>query len=160
MKFFNKLDKGIDFIGCISFACILVFTSSNVVFAWFFDMRYPQIDELVNTFFVWVTYVGAGLLYKNDEHISVDFVVRMLPAKLQHVCDILVDVFSLCISAVMTKLAWQLAAKSFNKTTPVLHIPFTIIDFALVIGFFTLAAYIIVKLIAHIKQLKEGQKNG
>lgn len=159
MKFFNKLDKGIDFIGCISFACILVFTSSNIAFAWFFDMRYPQIDELVNTFFVWVTYVGAGLLYKNDEHISVDFIVRMLPAKLQRVCDIFVDIFSLFISVIMTKLAWQLAAKSFNKTTPVMHIPFTVIDFALVIGFFTLAAYIIAKLVMHIKQLKEGQKN-
>ena len=159
MKLFSKLDKGIDFIGCVSFASIFVFTSSNIVFEWFFDMRYPQVDEIVNTFFVWVTYVGAGLLYKNGEHISVDFIVKMMPEKIQRCCDIFVDVFSLFISVVMTNLAWKLAAKSFNKTTPVLRIPFTYIDFALVVGFFTLAAYIVAKLIEHVKQLKGGEAN-
>lgn len=88
-----------------------------------------------------------------------DFIVKMMPEKIQRCCDIFVDVFSLFISVVMTNLAWKLAAKSFNKTTPVLRIPFTYIDFALVVGFFTLAAYIVAKLIEHVKQLKGGEAN-
>lgn len=159
MRFFQKVDQCVDFIGCISFACILVLICINIAVAWIFDMRYPQIDELVNAFFVWTTYVGAGLLYKNGEHISIDFIVKMLPVKVQSICNIIVDVVSFLITVVMTILSWQLVVKSVNKTTPVMHISFSLIDFALVIGFLTLAAYIIMKLITHIKQLKEGRDN-
>lgn len=159
MNFLRKIEKSIDFIGCISLVLIVLLTSSNIITSWFFDMRYPAIDDMVNTFFVWVTYISTGVLYKNGEQVTVDFVVDSMPPKARKLCEVFVDVFTMFISCVMTKLAWELSIKSMNKTTPSLEIPYSIIDFALVVGFATMVVYIAAKLFFSIKELMGGKEN-
>ena len=99
-----------------------------------------------------------GVLYKNGEQMHVDFLVNLLPEKLRKVNDVFVDLFTLGISCIMFYQSWLLAAKSMNKTTAVMRIPYTLIDFALVIGFFTLALYIVVRLIWMVRN--GGKENG
>ena len=48
--------------------------------------------------------------------------------------------------------------KSGNKTTAVMHISYILIDFALVIGCFTMMLYIVVKLINEVRN--GGRENG
>lgn len=159
MNFLRKIEKGIDFIGSASLVLIVLLTSGNIVTNWLFDMRYPEVDDMVNTLFVWVTYISTGVLYKNGKQVTVDFVVDAMPPMAQKICNIFVDAFTLVISCVMTKLAWTLSLKSVNKTTPSMGIPYSIIDFALVVGFATMVVYIAVKLFVNIKELAGGKEN-
>lgn len=151
-KVMKKLDLCIEIIGCVSFAAMIIFTMGNVFSDWFVGKRFAQLDEIVQSFFVWVTYVGMGMLYKNGEQMHVDFLVNMLPEKLRRMDEIFVDLFTLVISCFMFYFSWVLAMKSGNKTTAVMHISYQIIDFALVIGFFTMILYIIVKMINEVKE--------
>ena len=157
-KILKKLDICIEVIGCVAFALMIVFTMGNVLSDWTIGKRFAQLDEIVQSFFVWVTYVGMGVLYKNGEQMHVDFLVNLLPEKLRKVNDVFVDLFTLGISCIMFYQSWLLAAKSMNKTTAVMRIPYTLIDFALVIGFFTLSLYIVVRLIWMVRN--GGKENG
>lgn len=157
-KIMKKLDFCIEIIGCLSFAAMIIFTMGNVFSDWFAGKRFAELDEIVQTFFVWVTYVGMGVLYKNGEQMHVDFLVNLLPEKWKKVNEVFVDLFTLGISCIMFYLSWVLAAKSMNKTTAVLRIPYTIIDFALVIGFCTMVLYIIVKIVNDVRN--GGGRNG
>lgn len=157
-KILRKLDICIEVIGCVSFAMMIIFTMGNVFSDWFVGKRFPHLDEIVQTFFVWVTYVGMGVLYKNGEQIQVDFLVNLFPPKLKKITEVFVDLFTLMISCIMFYLSWVLAAKSINKTTAVAHISYTIIDAALVVGFLAMILYIIAKLIEEIRN--GGRENG
>jgi len=149
-KLLKKLDLFIEIIGCICFAGIVIFLMANVFCDFVFGRRMAEIDEIVQSFFVWVTYVGAGLLYKNGEQMQIDFLADMLPPKLKKINDVFVDLFTLGIACVMSYYAWVLSARSMVKMTPIARIPYAIIDFALVVGFFTMVFYIIVKLFCRI----------
>lgn len=157
-KIMKKLDFCIEVLGCVSMVVMVVFTMANVFSDWFIGKRFAQLDEIVQSFFVWVTYVGMGLLYKNGEQMEVDFLVNLFPSKFQKINKFFVDLFTLVISVIMFYLSWTLAMKSGNKTTAVMHISYKIIDFSLVIGFFTTVLYIIVKMINDIKN--GGRENG
>lgn len=157
-KIMKKLDICIEIIGCVCFAMMIIFTMSNVFSDWFVGKRFAQLDEIVQAFFVWVTYVGMGMLYKNGEQMHVDFLVNLFPPKLKRINEIFVDLFTLVISCAMFYYAWTLAMKSGNKTTAVMHISYMLIDFALVIGFFTMILYIVVKLINEVRN--GGKENG
>lgn len=138
-----SLERIIDFVGCVTFALLLVLTLSNIFCDWLFGRRYGQIEEIVSALFVWVVYVGTGVLYKNKEHISVNLFVKLLPEKAQAAMDVVVDVLSLAISGVITYYALILALKSVRKFTSVMKIPYIYIDFAVVVGFGTLVLYVI-----------------
>ena len=150
-KVLKKLDSLIEIIGCVCFAGIIIVLTVNVFSDFIFGKRIPEADEIVQSFFVWVTYVGAGLLYKNGEQMKIDFIADMFPPVLRKINDIFVDIFTLVISGIMTYYAWILTAKSMIKKTPIAKIPYTFIDVALVIGFATMVLYIVVKLFCQLR---------
>ena len=62
MNFLKKAEKVIDIIGSIALVLIVILTSTNIFTNWISHMRYPALDDLVNTFFVYVTYISTGIL--------------------------------------------------------------------------------------------------
>lgn len=159
MSILRKVEKLIDILGGISLALIVVLTSSNIITNWVAHMRYPEIDDLVNTLFVCVTYLGTGVLYKNGDQISVDFLVDSMPPRVQKAVNLFVDVVCLLISSIMAKLAWDLCMKSQHLSTPSLKIPYFIVDIPLVVGFATMAVYIVAKLVYQVMKRTGGQNN-
>ena len=150
LKVMKKMDLVIEIIGCVCFAGMIICLMANVFCDYVFGRRFAEIDEVLKSFFVWVTYVGAGMLYKNGEQMQIDFLADKLPEKLRKTNDLFVDLFTLLISGVVCYYSWTLSIRSMVKTTAVAHIPYAIIDFALVVGFFTMFVYIIMKLICKI----------
>lgn len=133
----------IDGVGCVAFAALLLMTLFNIASDWIYGRRYGQVEEIVSALFVWVVYVGAGLIYKRREHMSIDLFYNLLPKRAQAVMTVVIDALSLLISGVIAYYALLLTIKSTNKFTSVTKIPYVYIDLAVVIGFATLIYYIV-----------------
>lgn len=147
----KKIDFCAELIGGIAFVLLILLTMANMISDWTVGKRFAEFDELVQSFFVWTTYIAMGVLYKNGEQIEVNFFVNMLSEKIRKIILIFVDVFSLLICSIMFYLSYDLAVRSITKTTAVLKLPYVFIDMALVIGFFLTDLNIVIRLASIVK---------
>lgn len=82
--------------------------------------------ELSVYLFVWMTFVGASLALKKNEHFAIELVVEKLPRRYARIAvrssQVLVVVFSLLLVWYGGVQAWN----GWNTVTPVLEIPRTV----------------------------------
>ena len=79
--------------------------------------------ELSTYLFIWMTFVGASLALKKNEHFAIEFVVEKLPGRaagvVTRISQLLVVVFSLLLIGYGGVQVWN----GWNTVTPVLEIP-------------------------------------
>ena len=151
-----SVDRLIDLIGSVMLGLMLVLSLFNVLSSWITKNRYGEVEELVLICFVWVVYIGMGLLYKTKEHISVSFLVQMLPPKGQKIISAVNDVIVFASSCIITCYAVKLTVKSVTKYPSVLKVPYCYIDAAVAAGFLTLIVYLLQKLLRYVRSRVKG----
>ena len=139
--------KAVDIMGGVMFAIMVIFTGINVFTMWFIGKRYSQLEEIVLAAYVWVAYLSLGHHYRDNQCVSVDFLVQRLPEKGQKIVEVIKDICSFIIGLVILILAWKLMMKSVNKYTAVLKIQYCWIDLGVVVGFISLVVNILGKYI-------------
>ena len=151
------MDKLVDAVGGSMFFIMVLLTGFNVVSFWVPGRRYGQLEELVVSCLVWVSYISLGQHYRDKECIRADFLLTALPPKGQRIVEFLTDLASLVIGGVILYFGLMLMLRSTNKHTGVLKICYFWIDLGLVLGFVSLVFNIVWKYLPHKKeQEKEG----
>ena len=107
----------------------------NIVSMWTVGRRSPHLDELSLFSLVWIIYIGIGLLYKRKEHVTMDFVVNLLPGVWRAISRIVNDLVIIAISAITCWFAWKLSIKSFDKLLMITKIPYFYCDIVVFIGY-------------------------
>jgi TRAP-type C4-dicarboxylate transport system permease small subunit len=91
--------------------------------------------ELATLAFAWVVFVGASVCFKRGGHVSIDMLVNFLPrvlrARLQAAIDVVVLVF--CVSVAV--LATRFSIQSWDHPTSVLRVPVSVNYLAVAVGF-------------------------
>ncbi len=131
----SKLDRAVNAIGGAVLALLILSTTLNIIGYWITGRRSGQVDDLVLSLFVWVVYIGVGSLYAGNGHISVSFLVELLPKGLQKAVRLFDDLVMLVASCAFAYYALKLSLRGLTLLTPVLKLPFFYIDISLVLGF-------------------------
>ena len=141
------MDKLMDVIGGSMFFLMVALTGFNVISFWTTGRRYGQLEELVVSCLVWVSYISLGQHYRDKECIRADFLLTAMPPKRQRIVECLTDLATMVIAAVILFFGIQLMLRSTNKYTGVLKLCYFWIDLGLVMGFISLVYSIIWKYI-------------
>ena len=141
------MDKLMDVIGGSMFFLMVALTGFNVISFWTTGRRYGQLEELVVSCLVWVSYISLGQHYRDKECIRADFLLTAMPPKGQRIVECLTDLATMVIAAVILFFGIQLMLRSTNKYTGVLKLCYFWIDLGLVMGFISLVYSIIWKYI-------------
>lgn len=96
-------------------------------------------NEVATLGFAWVVFVGAAAGARQNLHIGVDMVTARLPVTVQKWIAVAVSLFLALALAYVAWLAIQIGIKSFNRPTPVLRLPSSIVHVAVFIGFASMA---------------------
>lgn len=129
------IDRIIEFIGATMVIVTIGCTIVNIALRWTIGRSVGELDEISLMAFVWVIYVGMGLLYNTGEHICMDFVVNRLPFLPRIVVTILDMLVELVVGVVITFLAVKLMSNSMIRTTNVTHVPYAYLQLSIAIGF-------------------------
>lgn len=140
-------DRVLDYLGGAVFFFMILLIGINVLSLWITGRRYAQLEELVLSGFVWVTYISIGNHYRKKQHIAVDFLVGMLRPKARKTVEIISDIIVLIVGVIVLFGTWKLLGLSIDKYTPLLKLRFLWIDLGLFLGFVSLVGNIIVKYI-------------
>jgi TRAP-type C4-dicarboxylate transport system permease small subunit len=113
--FFKALE--ILLIVLLSVMAIMVFT--NVVLRYAFNSGMSVSEELSRYFFVWLSFIGAVVAFREHGHLGVESVVAMFGRKGRLVCMILSNIIILVCSMIFFWGTWQQFDINASMTAPV-----------------------------------------
>ena len=123
-----KLDACLEVIlRWISIICMTALTIlvCALVFVRFFPLfSLGWSDEIVEFAFAWMVYLGTALVWRNREHITIDFIPQALAGTMVGgAIDVIVSLLILWFLAVFTWQCWLLTLRAVGNSTPMLNLP-------------------------------------
>lgn len=96
---------GLLLVFALAGMCIMVFT--NVVLRYGFNQGLVISEEMARFFFVWLTFIGAVLTFRDGSHIGIETLVQRLSRKGRVICMFLSNVLIMVCGAIFCLGAWQ-----------------------------------------------------
>ncbi|MCC5954685.1 MAG: TRAP transporter small permease [Natronohydrobacter sp.] len=96
---------------------IMVF--GNVVLRYVFNSGWNFSEEMSRYFFVWLTFIGAILAFRDHNHVGVETVVRLLGPKGRYVCIAVTNLIILSCAVVLFWGTWLQHGINASMTAPV-----------------------------------------
>lgn len=96
---------GILLVIAMTSMCVMVF--ANVVLRYGMNQSLVVSEEMSRFFFVWLTFVGAVLTFRENAHIGIETLVQRLSRKGRLVCMFLTNVVIMLCGAVFALGAWE-----------------------------------------------------
>ena len=135
--------KALEILLVIMIAAMAVMVFANVVLRYAFNSGLNVSEELSRYFFVWITFVGAVVAFREHGHLGVETLVAHFGRKGRVICMILSNIVIIACSAIFFWGTWKQYPINASMVAPV-----TGISMAWVygIGFFTGAGCTIIAL--------------
>jgi TRAP-type C4-dicarboxylate transport system permease small subunit len=139
-KIVSKFDVSLEYLEntiiVVTLSIMVLLAFLQVVLRNFFDSGLLWGDILLRHLVLWVGFFGASLATRQEKHINVDILTKLLPSKVVPYVKLVVNIFSALIIIILAKASWVLL--SFEKeagTTAFLDIPSWYIQIILPLGF-------------------------
>ena len=125
-RFLNRFERWV--IGTCFLSCLILLTIS-VTTRYVFMRPLSFSDELSTYLFILMSYLGASASVRNQTELRVDALAEALP-RWRKPLDVVVHLARLAAAALFIYLGAQFVAVEweFKAVTPILEIPFTIIN--------------------------------
>lgn len=120
MKRIKHISEILLVIGLAGMA-IMVF--GNVVLRYVFSSGITFSEEVSRFLFVWITFLGAVLVFAEGGHIAMGTVLHRLPVWLQRACIAFSGVLMLGCCVLMVQGGWHQTVINLNNFAPVSGLP-------------------------------------
>lgn len=139
--------RGLEAVLVALLAGMVVMVFGNVVLRYAFNSGIDLSEELSRYFFVWLTYIGAVVVMRENGHLGVDTLVGVIGPRGRLICMILSDAIILACCVMLLDGTWKQHEINATAVAPVTGLSmgyvYGVLYFAgLGIGFITLARLI------------------
>jgi TRAP-type transport system small permease protein len=101
---------------CLALMVVLVF--GNVVLRYAFNLGITVSEEVSRFLFVWLTFLGAIVAFREHGHLGVDMVVARLPAVGKKACLIVSQLLMLYVTWLFLQGSWEQTMINLNVNSP------------------------------------------
>jgi TRAP-type transport system small permease protein len=103
-------------VACLALMVVLVF--GNVVLRYALNMGITVSEELSRFLFVWMTFLGAIIAFREHGHLGVDMVVSRLPTIGKKACLVVSQVLMLWVTWLFLKGSWEQTLINMEVKSP------------------------------------------
>mgnify|MGYP001301415287 CR=1 FL=1 len=135
--------KFLELLLILLLAGMAVMVFLNVVLRYGFNSGLNVSDELSRYFFVWVTFIGAVVAFREHSHVGVETLVMMFGRKGRIVCMVLSNIIIIAVSAIFFWGTWKQSPINASMVAPVTKLPMI---WVYGVGFFTGAGVVLIAL--------------
>lgn len=114
--------KALEALLVLLLASMVVMVFGNVLLRYLFDTGIDVSEELSRYFFVWLTFIGAVVVGRENAHLGVETLVARLGDRGRKLCMILSDLFIIVCCAVFFWGTWQQAEINATNYAPITEI--------------------------------------
>lgn len=149
MRFFGKLA---EFCAALALLILVVMTISAVFMRYFMGQPIQWTEEMSGLLMIWVVMLGGVVAERDRAHLTIPFMVDMLPATIKRIIATITALASVGLLLYMALLGYRLAEMTQFKLTQILKISWFWIDLAVPVGALATAVYTLYWLINDLKQ--------
>jgi TRAP-type transport system small permease protein len=131
-------------------AAMVIMVFGNVVLRYGFNTGIVVSEEMSRYLFVWLTFIGAVVTFRENAHMGVETLVRQFPRFGRLICMVASNVIIFFCSAVFFWGTWMQAPINASMTAPVTGLSMI---WVYGVGFFTGGAMAIIALIRIVRVL-------
>ena len=117
--------KGLEVIMVALLVGMVGMVFFNVVLRYCFDSGISISDEMSRFFFVWLTFVGSVVVYREHSHLGVETLVSVMPTLGRKVFMVLSDGLVLFACAAFFWGTWKFHGINATNLAPITEIPMT-----------------------------------
>jgi len=133
-RLWRALDSAEEVI-CYSLLGGLVIVASLQVFTrYVLNAPFTWTEELARMFFTWINFLGAALIVKKSSHISIDFLVKILPPGPRRWLLVLSHGVILAVVLILAVKGFRLLQITGASESPALNVPWVYVYAAFPIG--------------------------
>lgn len=125
-KVFDRIGALLETVIALLLGAMVVMVFGNVVLRYAFNSGIMVSEEVARWCFVWLTFLGAIVALKDNAHLGVDLVVKLLPRAGQRVCLVLTEIIELGLCAFMFYGAWEITKINLHVSAPTTRLPVAI----------------------------------
>ena len=135
----GRLDIVEEAIACAALLIVVLAVSWGVLTRYVTAQPAAWSGEVAGMGFAWVVFLGAAAGFKRGLHVSIDILTAMLPAALERVLSLVVQLGILAFASYVFWLGVGFTIGNLRNPSPVLRIPQSIIYLAVTLGFLSIA---------------------
>lgn len=143
------------FLGCCVAAIVLI-TLAAVWWRYVVNAPIAWIEQVSNILFIWITFIGAAVLYRQKLHIGVDFFIEMLSGRAKEAMSWMVELANLLFIVVLFIYGLKLSIDVLPNTYGALDITPAYFYFSAPVSCAMMMLYFIEKLVDPSKRKPEG----
>lgn len=121
---------------------ILVFT--NVVLRYIFNSGIPWGEEFSRILFIWMVFIGAISVFKDNGHIKIDILLNHIPAAGKKILLFIGNILMLFVLGLFLDGSWKLTLSNYINKYPASGIPLSFVYIVGVIASLGMGAIILV----------------
>lgn len=128
--FVKWLVKGMEWLlmSILGFMVILVF--GNVVLRYGFNSGIVFSEEVSRFLFIWMVFLGSVLMLKDNGHLGVHTLTKLMPMKGKKICKFIADAMTLACCVLLSIGAWKVIVINMPNVAPVSGIPLGVVFIA------------------------------
>jgi TRAP-type C4-dicarboxylate transport system permease small subunit len=134
LKGIDWLVRGLEVLLVILLAGMAIMVFGNVVLRYGFNSGILVSEEMSRYFFVWLTFIGAVVTFRENAHLGVESLVQQFGRNGRLICMVLSDIIILLCMAAFFWGTWKQYPINASMTAPVVGIS---MNWIYGIGFFT-----------------------
>lgn len=140
-KLVDLFYKVLEYLLILLLAGMAVMVFINVVMRYTMNSGLTVSDEMARYFFVWLTFIGAVVAFREHGHMGVETLVAMFGRKGRVICMALSNIVIIGVSAIFFWGTWKQFPINWSMSAPVTGLS---MGFVYGIGFFTGAGCILI----------------
>lgn len=131
--FAKWLLKGMEWLLICIFGAMVVLVFGNVVLRYGFNYGIIFSEEVSRFLFVWMVFLGSVLMLRDNGHLGVHTLTKLLPLAGKKVCKFIGDATTLACCLLMTYGGWKIVLLNMRSIAPVSEIPIGVVYIALLV---------------------------
>jgi TRAP-type transport system small permease protein len=160
-KIFQKVDLILAYISSFALFSMMVLIFINVISRFFFDKPIAGVIEFTGEYLmVIVVYLAMSFTQKNDGHVKVELIQRLLPGSLKFLINILVKIISASIFILLTYNSFLLFLRHLEqdiRSVSSLAYPLTPAVFIIFFGSLVMSIRLIISIFVSNNEVNESK---
>lgn len=128
----------------------------QVLSRYLLDVALIWSEEVARLLFISMVFVGAAVLARRREHLTVTVFTGLLPDRGRHLADCVASLIGLVCSTYLLRGAWATLLREWDQRTPALQIPMGLIFGLIVASTAMLVAWLLVTLMLSLRDAVRG----
>ncbi len=157
-KIMDKLASCIETIGGIAILMMTLIVLLQIVMRYFFNSPLTWSEEIARYIFIYVTFLGAGILVYERGHLFVEVLFNKIQGKAKNVLQLILDLIVLIFSLYLLWSSRYSMQYAHGSRSTAVQIPMEYIGLSVMIGAVLMILFSLYHVINDIKKLTGKEK--